>query len=83
MIFSIVARLVRSPAPPLLHLMAGRFLFVAIAFAPLYVVAQSPTPLSLQEARKLAQTRSPQLTAQAVAITALWRRKSINLCWNG
>ena len=70
MIFSIVARLVRAPAPPVPGLMVRRLLFVTIAFAPLYVVAQNPTPLSLPEALRLAQARSPQLAAQSAAIGA-------------
>ena len=68
--FSIVVRLVRSPAPPVLGLAVGRLLLVTIAFTALCVVAQSLTPLSLPETLKLAQARSPQLAAQSAAIGA-------------
>jgi outer membrane protein, heavy metal efflux system len=70
MIFSIVARLVRVSEPAVSSLIVRRLLFVTIAFAPLYVVAQSPTPLSLPAALRLAQARSPQLAAQSAAIGA-------------
>ncbi len=43
---------------------------VAAAVAPLASFAQDPAPLSLVEALKLAQARSPQLAAQAAAISA-------------
>ena len=70
MIFSIVAQLVRVLEPAKPGLTIRRFLFVTMAFAPLCVVAQSPTPLSLSEALRLAQARSPQLAAHSAAIGA-------------
>jgi outer membrane protein, heavy metal efflux system len=68
--FSIAVRLVHSPAPLVLGLIIGRLLWVTIAFTPLYVVAQSLTPLTLPDALRLAQARSPQLAAQTAAIDA-------------
>lgn len=68
--FSIVARLMRASTSPIPDLVAGRLLFVTIAFSPLLVMAQSPAPLSLPEALQLAQARSPQLAARSAAIRA-------------
>lgn len=70
MIFSIVARLVRALIPTVPGLLIGWLLFATIAFSPPLVVAQSPAALSLPEALRLAQARSPQLAAQSAAISA-------------
>ncbi len=70
MFFSIYAQIVRTSAPVSPGLTARRLLFVAVAFTSLSAVAQSPTPLSLPEALRLAQARSPQLAAQSAATSA-------------
>ena len=70
MFFSICARIARAPTLAAPGLAVSRLLLVAVALAPLYVAAQSPTPLSLEQALKLAQARSPQLAAQSAAIGA-------------
>ncbi len=53
-----------------LPLYARRLLLVATVLAPFVAGAQTATPLSLQEALALAQSRSPQLVAQTAAIGA-------------
>ena len=70
MIFSVISRLLRASEPAVPGLIVRRLLLVAIAFTPLCVVAQSLTPLTLAEALRLAQARSPQLVAQSAAISA-------------
>ena len=70
MIFSVITRLLRASEPAVPGLIVRRLLLVAIAFTPLCVVAQSLMPLTLAEALRLAQARSPQLAAQSAAISA-------------
>ena len=70
MFFSICARIAGAPAAAAPGLAVSRLLLVAVALAPLYAAAQNPTPLSLPEALRLAQARSPQLVAQSAAISA-------------
>ena len=70
MFFSICAQIAREPTPAAPGLALSRLLLVAVALAPLYAAAQNPTPLSLPEALRLAQARSPQLAAQSAAISA-------------
>ena len=70
MVFSICARIVRAPALAAPRWTTRPLLLVAAALAPLAAAAQSPTPLSLPEALRLAQARSPQLVAQSAAISA-------------
>ena len=70
MIFSIDARPSYVPAPVAPGWTARRLLLVAVAFASLCAAAQNPTPLSLPEALRLAQVRSPQLAAQSAAVGA-------------
>lgn len=70
MFFSICARIVCAPALAATSLTLCWLLLVAIAFAPLSTGAQSPPSLSLPEALRLAQARSPQLAAQSAAIGA-------------
>ena len=70
MFFSICTRMARAPASVATRLAVSRLLLVAVALAPLGAIAQSPTPLSLSEALKLAHARSPQLAAQSAAISA-------------
>ena len=70
MFFSICAQIAREPTPAAPGLALSRLLLVAVALAPLYAAAQNPTPLSLPEALRLAQARSPQLVAQSAAISA-------------
>ena len=68
MFFSICARTAHAPATS--GRLACRLLSIAVVFAPLGATAQSPAALSLPEALKLAQARSPLLAAQSAAIAA-------------
>ena len=70
MFFSICARIAGAPAAAAPGLAVSRLLLVAVVLAPLGAAAQSATPLSLPEALRLAQARSPQLLAQSAAISA-------------
>ena len=70
MVFSKYARLVRALVMAAPGRTARRLSLVAVAFTTLYAAAQNLTPLSLPEALKLAQARSPQLAAQSAAIGA-------------
>ena len=70
MVFSICARTGRASIASATPQAACWLVCIAVVFSPLSATAQGTTPLSLPEALKLAQARSPQLAAQSAAIGA-------------